>query len=143
MKKFVSIIVAAMLLCGCSAETKFIPRGQDLSQTAHFIGDSYDVHASHSGDAQYIFFTEADGKQLHGYWDVRKWSNELYLLPGHHTFKVRFARASVHADAKFSVDAKAGATYYVHRAIGAYDVKLWVTEGAHGTKMAATPIPIT
>ncbi|WP_077446153.1 hypothetical protein [Rhodanobacter sp. C05] len=143
MKIVAPLVVAALLLCGCSAETKFIPRGQDLSQAAHFIGDSDDVHAGRSSDAQYIFFIDADGKQLHGYWDVRKWSNELYLLPGHHTFTVRFAHASVHADGRFSVDAKAGATYYIHHAIGAYSVRLWVTEGANGTKQAATPIPMT
>lgn len=120
----------ALALVACSAETKFIPQGQNLSTTAHLVADSDTLKSSLKNDKHYVVFESVDGKSLHGYWDMRPLSNQLYLMPGYHTFSVSYMHGGIRAQGRFQIQAKAGKTYYVHHEIEAYSVRFWVTEDA-------------
>lgn len=136
------IWILPLVLASCSAETKFIPRGQNLAKTAHLIADSDVPGFRFKAGEHYMIFESVDGKPIHGYWDMRPASNELYLMPGAHTFEVTYRHGGTYARGRFAIDAGAGKTYFVHRQPKAYSVRMWVTEGEDGTVPAATPLPL-
>ncbi|WP_426689756.1 hypothetical protein [Rhodanobacter ginsengiterrae] len=140
MKKWI-LWIAPLALAACSAQTKFIPRGQNLATTAHLIADSDLPGVFLKQGEHYVVFESVDGKPIHGYWDLRVSSNELYLMPGSHTFDVSYVHAGAVARGRFAIQAKAGETYLVHHEVHAYSVRFWVTKGLHGTELAATPLP--
>lgn len=140
MKKMLMLVVP-LALAACSAETKFVPRGQDLAGTAHLIADSDTPDAFLKEEKRYMIFQSVDDKPIHGYWDMRPASNELYLMPGKHTFEVSYQHGGSYAIGRFAIDAKAGVIYRVHHQVKAYSVRMWVTEGENGTAAAATPLP--
>ena len=140
MKKGI-VLLLPWMLAACSAQTKFVPVGQDLAQTAHLIAADSDIPGVFvNKQAHYMVFDSVDGKPIHGRWDVRVSSNELYLMPGAHVFEVEFLHGGAHAVGTFSIQARAGKTYFIHHEVSGYRVRMWVTDGPDGA-LAATPVP--
>jgi hypothetical protein len=122
--------LACLVLASCTANVRrFVPPGTDTAHTAHLIAMSDPPTTVLHREGRYLFLTKVDGRPSRGDWEVASWPNDLYLMPGTHTFTVLYQHAGLTAKASFEINAKAGASYFVHRHADAYGVRFWITEG--------------
>jgi hypothetical protein len=126
-----NLLWASLLaLTACSPDVRrFVPPSADMTQMAHLIALSDPSEAFLQRVGHYLFITSVDGKPSKNDWEVRALPSDVYLTSGTHRFRVLYRHAGLIASAHLEIDAKAGATYYIHRHPDAYGVRFWLTEG--------------
>lgn len=131
-----------VMLAACSANVhRFVPADADLAHMARLVALSDPIDTFAHREGHYSFITSVDGKQSKSYWEVRKSSSEYYVTPGMHSFNVVYEHAGLSASGQFEVDAKSGATYYIHHRAGAYGVRFWITEGNQNGPRVGRELP--
>lgn len=112
MKKFVALIGLCIWLAGCTAGKPFVIHGATRETGAHIITE----YTAHAGEMSYphIYFMAIDGQNQKIDAPLQRLSEEAYVPPGMHTFKLRYSKADMFGEMSLSLDALAGHEYVVH-----------------------------
>jgi hypothetical protein len=131
-----------LALTACSPDVRrFVPPGADIRQMAHLIALSDPSDAFLHREGHYLFITSVDGKPSKSDWEARALPSDVYLTPSTHRFRVLYQHAGLTTFARLEIDAKAGATYYLHRHSSAYGVRFWLTEGEQDGPKVGRSLP--
>lgn len=134
--------VLLLLLTACSADVRrFIPPRADPTHMVHLVAISDPSTTLLHREGHYVFIASVDGKPTKNAWEVRHLPNDIYLTPGTHRFRVFYQHAGLTASGRLEIDAKAGATYYIHRHPSAYGVRFWLTEGGQNGPRVGRLLP--
>lgn len=149
------VLVAAIVLCGgCStvpAYKNYPGPERPVSALAHIGGLVEADHKILQGLNEVVLVTCVDGKSTDNFFSLNKhrYPSEALVEPGRHYVGVMYGWMNTYATAALWLDAEAGHTYRINRAVNGYTAKLWLTDERTGLSVGgivggeSPPAPVT
>lgn len=133
------MIVAMLAGCGPVVIKPYREAGLTAANSVRLVSETYDptlTPLEYQGSTK-IFILEVDGKQTYKPGQVPQ---EAFVTQGKHHFVVEWADPDGGVDrlfmGEFDLMVSANHEYVIHASVLWHRVRLWVSDGAHGSEVA-------